>query len=296
MKRYLWRLIIMLVVVVVVFALYRRLTIGPPPLTPFLESPYPLNLAHRGGAALAPENTMVAFERALALGADGLDLDVRASRDGELVVIHDETVDRTTDGTGRVSDMTLAELQALDAGYRYSVDNGQTFPYRGQGVKIPTLREVLSAFPDARVNIEIKQVDPPIEKALADLILEMGAQERVMVVAADGDVIERFRHLAPGVATAAARGEVTWFYWMQRLRLDAFYRPTASALQVPERSGDVVLVTPRFVKAAHARGMKVIVWTVNTPDRMRRLLQMGVDGIITDRPDLLRQVRAEVAY
>ncbi|HEY64569.1 MAG TPA: glycerophosphodiester phosphodiesterase [Caldilineae bacterium] len=296
MKRYLWRLTFMVIIVVVVFALYRRLTINPPSPTAFLESPYPLILAHRGGMALAPENTMLAFERALVAGADGLEIDVRASRDGELVVIHDETVDRTTNGTGRVADMTLAELKALDAGYRYSPDNGVTFPYRGQGLTIPTLREVLEAFPDTPINIEIKQTDPPIEEALANLIREMGAEEWVLVVSTEDEVIKRFRHLAPGVATGAATGEVTRFYWMQRLRLSSFYRPVAHVLQVPEEVDGTRIITPHFVEAAHAQGMKVIAWTVNMPDRMRELLRMGVDGIVTDRPDLLRQVRAEVTY
>lgn len=294
MKRILWRLAFMVVAVLVVFALYRLLTISPPNPTRFLESPYPLNMAHRGGAALAPENTMLAFQNALAVGADVLELDVRASRDGELVVIHDETVDRTTDGSGKVAEMTLAQLQALDAGYRYSPDNGHSFPYRGRGIKIPTLREVLAAFPEARINIEIKQTAPPIEEAVARLIEEMGAQDRVLVASFDDGVIQRFRRLMPEVATGASTGEVQSFYLLQRFGLSAFYRPVANALQVPDRSGEIQLVTPRFVAAAHAQGMKVHVWTINTPDRMRQLLQIGVDGIITDRPDLLRQVLAEV--
>ncbi len=296
MKRILWRLIVMVAVAFAVFILYRLLTISEPTPTPFVDTPRPLNLAHRGGAALAPENTMLAFQNALALGADGLDLDVRASRDGELVVIRDETVDRTTDGTGRVSEMTLEELQRLDAGYRYSPDNGYSFPYRGKGIKIPTLRDVLASFPDARIVIDIRQTDPPIEEALAALIQEMNAQDRVLVVATDEAAIKRFRHLAPEVATGAAFGEWRRFYLMQRFGLSAIYRPVANALRVPERTGDTTLVTQRFIEAAHAQGMRVYVWTVNTPDRMRQLLQWGVDGIITDRPDLLRQVMAEVGY
>jgi len=296
MKRNLWRLAFMIVALVVVFALYRLLTISPPPPAPVWEATHPLNLAHRGGAALAPENTMLAFQNALALGADGLELDVHASQDGELVVIHDDTVDRTTDGSGQVAEMTLAQLQALDAGYRYSWDGGNSFPYRGQGIKIPTLREVLTAFPDTRISIEIKQVTPPIEATLANLIRETGAQSRVLVTATDDGVIKRFRRLAPDVATAAATGEVRSFYLWQRIGLSAFYRPVANAFAVPERSGDTQVVTSGFVESAHARGMKVYVWTVNVPDRMHQLLRLKVDGIITDRPDLLRQVMAEAGY
>ncbi|MCD6289608.1 MAG: glycerophosphodiester phosphodiesterase [Anaerolineae bacterium] len=296
MKRYLLRSAALVVIVLIIFALYRLLTIGPPPPTPFLNISYPMNLAHRGGAALAPENTMIAFRAALAAGADAIDLDVRLSQDEKLVVIHDETVDRTTDGSGRVSDMTLAQLQALDAGYRYTPDRGSTFPYRGKGIKIPTLREVLTTFPNARVNIEIQQNTPEIGDILAALIKELGAQDRVLVVAADDAVIKRFRRLAPGVATAAAAGELRNFTMLQRWRLSAFYRPVANVLQVPEQVNGKPWLTLHFVEAAHAQGMRVHVWTVNTPDHMRRLLEWKVDGIITDRPDLLHQVIAEVGY
>lgn len=296
MRRHVLRVVIMLVAVIVVFALYRRLTIQPPTPTAYLQLGRPMNMAHRGGSALAPENTMLAFQTALSLGADVIELDVHASADGELVVIHDETVDRTTDGQGLVSQMTLAELKKLDAGYRYTLDNGATFPYRGKGLQIPTLREVLEAFPDARVNIEIKQTDPPIEEALAALIRELNAEERVLVVAQDDGAIKRFRRLAHGVATGASTGEVRTFYLFQRAGLASLYRPVAHALQVPLRSGGTELVTPAFVEAAHKQGMQVHVWTINLPGDMRRLLDMGVDGIITDRPDLLRQVMAEAGF
>ncbi len=296
MTRILWRVIAMAAVASVVFILYRLLTINPPETTPFLESPRPLNLAHRGGAALGPENTLIAFRNALAMGADGLDLDVRASRDGQLVVIYDETVDRTTDGSGKVSEMTWEELQRLDAGYNYTPDNGVSFPYRGKGVKIPALREVLEAFPETRLLIEIRQADPPIEEALAALIREMNAQDRVLVVANEEEVVRRFRHAAPEVATGATPAEWRRFYLLQRIRLGAIYRPVAGALWVPQQAGGSTIVTQGFIRAAHAQGMRVYVWTVNTPDRMRQLLQWGVDGIITDRPDLLRQVMAEVGF
>lgn len=280
------RVLLMVLVVVVLFVIYRLLTIQPRPPQPYLQSDRPLVLAHRGGAALAPENTLVAFQNAVNLGADALELDVHTTADGAVVVIHDDTVDRTTDGKGAVHDLTLAELRQLDAGYHFTPDDGQTFPYRGQGVTIPTLEEVLTAFPDMRVNIEIKQTDPPMEAAVKEVIDRAGAQERVLVGSEHDDVLDRFRALAPAIATSAATGEVRTFYLAQLLRISAIYRPVADAFQVPEYSGSTHVVTPSFIDAAHHHGAKVHVWTVNDAETMRRLLDMGVDGIITDRPDV----------
>lgn len=296
MKRNLWRLALMTVVVLLVFALYRRLTINPPAPTAFTEADRPLIIAHRGSMVLAPENTLLALQGALDLGADAIEVDVRASADGHLVAIRDETVDRTTDGSGNVSDLTLAELQALDAGYRYSPDGGMTFPYRGQGERIPTLREVLTKFPNARVAIHIRQTTPSIVEATAALIEEMGAQPRVLVIAADDETIHRFRQRAPQVATAASDDEIRSFYAWQRWGLSSLYRPVAHALVVPDRWGDVQLITAGFVAAAQAQGMKVYVETIDTPGRMRELLALSVDGIVTNRPDLMRQVMAELGY
>jgi glycerophosphoryl diester phosphodiesterase len=280
------RILLMVLVVVVLFVIYRLLTIQPRPPQPYLQSDRPMVLAHRGGAALAPENTLAGFQNGVDLGADALELDVHTSADGTVVVIHDDTVDRTTDGTGAVHGLTLAELRQLDAGYRFTPDEGQTFPFRGQGVGIPTLEEVLATFPDMRVNIEIKQADPPIEAAVKDVIDRANARDRVLVGSEYDDVLARFRALAPDVATSAAAGEARTFYLAQLLRVSAIYRPLADAFQVPEYSGSTHVVTPSFVDAAHHHGVKVHVWTVNDAETMRRLLDIGVDGIITDRPDV----------
>jgi glycerophosphoryl diester phosphodiesterase len=205
-------------------------------------------------------------------------------------VIHDESVDRTTDGTGAVHDFTLADLRQLDAGYEFSPDNGQTFPFRGQGIGIPTLEEVFAAFPDMRINVEIKQSDPPIEAAVLEVIERAGAQQRVLVGSEYDDVMARFRSLAPDIATSAATNEVRNFYLAQLLRVSAIYRPLADAFQVPEYAGSTHVVTPSFVDAAHHHGVKVHVWTVNDAETMQRLLDIGVDGIITDRPDVALEV------
>lgn len=284
------RVLLMVVVIVVLFVMYRLLTIQPRPPQPYLQGDRPLVLAHRGGADLAPENTMAAFQNAVDLGVDILELDVHTTADGTVVVIHDESVDRTTDGTGAVHDSTLADLRQLDAGYDFSPDNGQTFPFRGQGIGIPTLEEVFAAFPDMRINVEIKQSDPPIEAAVLEVIERAGAQQRVLVGSEYDDVMARFRSLAPDIATSAATNEVRNFYLAQLLRVSAIYRPLADAFQVPEYAGSTHVVTPSFVDAAHHHGVKVHVWTVNDAETMQRLLDIGVDGIITDRPDVALEV------
>ena len=290
MKRIIGRIALTLLVVVAFFAIYRLLTIKPRPYKAYVQTTRPLVMAHQGGADLAPSNTMAAFRNAAQMGVDVLELDVHTTQDGVVVVIHDATVDRTTNGTGRVHDLTLSDLQTLDAGYQFSTDNGQTYPFRGQGITVPTLQEVLSAFPAFRINIEIKQADPPMEQEVADLIQKAGAQDRVLVVASNSDVIERFRALMPDVATGASESEVRGFFYAQTLRVSAFYRPTADALQVPESFGNIQVLTPHFVQAAHAREVAVHAWTINDAESMRRLLDMGVDGIITDRPDLALEV------
>jgi glycerophosphoryl diester phosphodiesterase len=255
----------------------------------------PLVIAHRGGAGLWPENTLHAFERAAALGADVIETDVRATADGELVVIHDESVGRTTDGAGRVPALTLAELKRLDAGYRWSPDGGKSFPFRGRGLTVPTLREVFDALPDVRFNIEPKQSEPSIVAPLCRLIRERGMASRVLVAAFAGDTMERFRRECPEVATSASTAEVAGFLALQRSGLAGTYGPQMRALQVPERAGPLGLLSREFVAAAHARNLRVHAWTVNSEDDMRRLLDLGVDGIMTDYPDRLLKLLGRAA-
>ena len=227
-------------------------------------------------------------------GAGGLELDVHVSRDGEIVVIHDPTVDRTTEGFGAVAGMTLGELRNLDARYRFSPDGGRTYPYRGRGVGIPTLAEVYEEFPAACVNIEIKEAQPGVEGAVAEIIREAGAEERTLVVSNRHGVVKRFREVSGGrVSTGASRREIRDFYLLSRLRLERLFRPPFEALQVPVDYRGISLVTPRFVKAAHARGARVDVWTINDPGEMRRLLDLGVDGVMSDLPEALADVLEE---
>lgn len=238
-----------------------------------------LNIAHRGGGKLRPEETLPAYEHALAVGADVLELDVHATADGVIVAMHDETVDRTTDGTGLIHDMTFAELRALDAGYRFTPDGGQSFPYRGMGIAVPTVDEILTQFPDSYYLIEIKQSEPPIVDALLAVLDGHDVLDRVVLASFDGDAIAAVRAAAPEVLTAMSLQE--WVEFNAKLG-DPGYTPPAKFVQSPWNS-----TTPQVVAFAHQLGLKVQPWTVNDAGAMTDLIARGVDGIMTDDPALL---------
>lgn len=246
-------------------------------------------VAHRGGARLAPENTLEAFRGAVELwGADMLEMDVRLTRDGQVVVIHDATVDRTTEGTGRVGDLTLDEIRSLDAGYRFT-DLGGAPSFRGRGCVVPTLDEVLTAFPAMRLNIEAKE--GAVARSLVQVVARHAAEQRVLV-AAEHEAARRDARGYAGPWGASAR-QLRVFWALHWLPGGSPWAPTADIFQVPETHGRLRVVTPRFVRAAHRLSIPVQVWTVNREEDMHRLLDLGVDGIQTDRPDLLAAVLAE---
>jgi glycerophosphoryl diester phosphodiesterase len=248
----------------------------------------PLVLAHQGGENLWPSNTKYAFEQAAALGADVLDMDMHMTKDGVLVLMHDRTVDLTTNGSGAIQDLTLAEIKQLDAGYRFTTDNGQTFPYRGKGLTVPTLEELFQAFPEKRFGIEIKSGDPAVmARAFCSLIRKYGMEKSVLVSSFSQELMSPFRRECPEVATSATQEEVTTFYIFFRLGLIDTLTPNYASLQVPEESSGIYLLTQRFVNAAHRRGLTVIPWTINEETDLRRILALGVDGINTDNPDRL---------
>lgn len=246
----------------------------------------PLLIAHRGGAALAPENTLLAFRRALEWWrADILEVDVQPTADGEAVVIHDPTLDRTTDGAGPVSAHTFAQLKRYDAGFRFSPD-GRTFPLRGRGERIVSFDQLLAAFPASRINVEVK--DGRAADRVWETIQEHRATRRVLVAAER--LRNRRRFAAYPGPVSAAREEMLPFWVAHRVGLPGLYTPPVDALQVPEQSGGVRVVSPRLVRHAHARNLPVHVWTINESADMERLLAWGVDGIISDRPDRLARV------
>jgi glycerophosphoryl diester phosphodiesterase len=271
-----------------VAALARRATARPRPGHPYLAGGS-LLIAHRGGSLLAPENTVLAFSRALEWwAADILELDVQATRDGVAVVIHDETVDRTTDGTGPVAGHTLQQLRRLDAGHRFRDEQGD-HPFRGRGLSVPTLEEVLETFPQARVNVELKT--GAAQESVWSTVRRMGAERRVLIAA--GDRAHRSRFAGYRGAVSASSQELMQFYLCHRARAVALCGVQVDAFQMPEYHLGRRVVTPRLIREAHRRNVPVHVWTVDGADDMRRLLRWGVDGIVTDRPDVLARVLHE---
>jgi glycerophosphoryl diester phosphodiesterase len=256
---------------------------------PFMQHDAPLFFAHRGGSLLRPENTMLAFEYGMSFGADALELDIQQTRDGELVVIHDPTLDRTTSGSGPVASYALDEVRAVDAGYRFTTDGGATFPYRGQGITIPTLRQVFERFPHARINIDLKESTPDREARLWALIQEFAAEDRICAGCFTHAALVRFRRLTGArVATSASPREVRSFLLAALSHTTNWWLRTAyDALQVPDTYGSVRIVSRTTVEAAHRLGVDVHVWTVDERSHMEALLALGVDGLMTDRPDIL---------
>jgi len=248
----------------------------------------PLVFAHQAGEGRWPSNTMVAFRESSAAGADVLDTDMHMSRDGVLVLIHDETVDRTSDGNGAVRDLTLSELRELDFGYRFSTDGGATFPYRDTGLGIVTLDELFAEFTDTRFGIEIKQTTPDAATKLCTLIREYGYEDRVLVSSFAQANMDVFREACPDVATSATEAEVKPFYIFQLLRLSGFYSPPFDSLQVPEYRGGTHVLTSSFVGAANRWNLPVVPWTINEVDDFDRIIaDFDVDGINTNFPDRL---------
>lgn len=243
----------------------------------------PVVYAHRGGAGLAPENTMTAFDAGLAAGADGIELDVRLALDGVAVVIHDPTVDRTTDASGPVDARTSTELAGLDAGCRFALDG--EYPFRGRGIGVPSLRAVLDRHRGVAVIIELKSPDPRLAKAVVDEIHAVGARGLATVGSFQKGALDAVRALDPAIRTGADMDDV-------RSGLatapdgSRLVRPPFEVFQVPEVYAGTRVVTPAFIARAHEANVTVMVWTVNQADQMRRLLDWGVDGLITDRPDL----------
>jgi glycerophosphoryl diester phosphodiesterase len=253
----------------------------------------PLVFAHRGGSRLAPENTLAAFDRAVAEGADGLELDVRLTRDGEVAVCHDARLDRTCDAQGAIADLMALELASVDAGYRFTPGDG-TNPYRGRGVTVPLLRDVLARYPRVWLIVELKDDSTAMATAAVRVVREAGALDRVCFGSFSSEVLAEVRRLEPAAVTSGGRSEVFWAITTARLGfLWPFHR--YKALQVPEQREDVRVVTPGLLRGARRAGVPVQVWIVDGPDDIRRLLNLGVAGVITDRPDVAVRVVGEYA-
>lgn len=266
-------------------------TAQPRPKKAALEYGRPMILAHRGGSALAPENTMAAFEKAASFGVDGFEIDIRLTSDEELIVFHDEFVDRTTDGAGKVSDLTLEKLRTFDLGYHFINLEGQN-SYRGANKKIVTLRELLEEFPEMYINIDMKDSPETYEGSLMPsklwrLIESAGAEDRVGVTSFYDEQIDRFNLYAQNrVAIGAGENEVKKAYAAFNSQFGHLYKPRADMFQIPIRSSIFNLVSPRFIAFLGELNIPVHYWTINDPEAMRALIGAGAKGIITDRPDL----------
>jgi glycerophosphoryl diester phosphodiesterase len=256
-------------------------------LAPLFSLQIPAVIAHRGGGGLRPENTRAAFAHAASLGVDAVECDVHVARDGEPVVIHDDTLDRTTDATGPVASRTAEELAEVDAGYRFGPQLGH--PFRGQRIGVPRLVDALRDMPAMPFVIEIKGHRPADAAVVLEAIRRAGAEDRVILGGFSLPVLAAVRALAPGVPTSAARDEVrsalrrAWFGWRPK-------RPAFDLFQVPHWLRGRQILRPRFVQAARRAGLPVQVWVVDDPDEMRLLLDWGVSGLISDRPDAAIEV------
>ncbi len=258
-----------------------------------------LNIAHRGGRRVRPEHTLLAYDQALVDGADILELDVHETSDGEIVVMHDGTVDRTTNCGGVINEMTFAEIRECDAGYNFSTDDGATYPYRDMGLVVPTMQEVLDRYPDTAFVIEIKQASPSIVDHFVEVVRASEVGDKMIAAAFSDSVMDEFRAAAPEIATAMGVNDTLVFWGNSFGELDPEYEPPAEFAQVPTtfNVGDriVDVLHPGFVPRAHELDMFVHVWTINDEEEMRFLIETyGVDGIMTDYPPRLTKVINEL--
>jgi glycerophosphoryl diester phosphodiesterase len=257
-------------------------------LVPFFDHTHPLVFAHRGGCALGPENTLAGFDLGVRAGADGIELDVHLSRDGVVVVHHDERLDRTTDASGPLAARTADELARIDAGCRFAHKGG--YPFRAQGIGIPSLREVLRRYPDMRIIVEMKVDSREMGEAVAREVRQANAVDRVCAAGYGSRSAMAARTALPEMACSATHAEVRLAVYRGLARWpvrDVAY----GGYQVPEKTRLLRIVSPRFIREAHAAGLKVQIWTVDEEADMRRLLSWGTDGLISNRPDLAVMVR-----
>jgi glycerophosphoryl diester phosphodiesterase len=262
------------------------------PTRPFFQKPWALG-SHRGGRGLWPENTLLAFKTTAERWPDAvIETDARLTADGQVVLLHDDTLDRTTDGKGPLSKLTLAEVRKLDAGYPFTRDGGKTFPYRGRGVTIPTLAEALKAASRSRFEIELKPVDG-VADAVVEVIRAAKAEDRVLLASFDPRLAARARKLAPRIACCYQ--VLDGMRLLDQLRRGDWtaYQPTAEVLSMTSNMPRQFKITPDELRAIRAKGIQIQIHTINTRRSMKELLERGYDSILSDRPDLLAEAVAE---
>ncbi|NLO60249.1 MAG: glycerophosphodiester phosphodiesterase [Spirochaetales bacterium] len=256
-------------------------------MEPFL-SPMPRIVAHRGDSKHYPENTLEAFLSAVAMGVDVIETDVHLTKDGELVIWHDQTLERNTDGFGLVDDHTLAELKSLDAGYTFSKDGGKTYPFRNKGIRIALLSEALETCPHQRFNVDLKSKNPAIVDAFIQVVTASHAQHRVLCASFHIEHLKRMRTLCPEILTSITTSEVMGYLIRYALKIlpSVLSKKRTTVFQVPIAQWGITVVTPRFIEEIHKRNGIIQVWTINDEATMRNLFAMGVDAIMTDDPAL----------
>lgn len=264
----------------------------------FFKNNRPLVIAHQGGELLAPSNTMAAFTNAANMGVDVIETDLHITKDGYLVAIHDPTVDRTTNGHGKVADMTLEDIQKLDAGYHFKDLNGN-YSYRGKGVYIPAAEEMFQTFDQMRIEMEIKDDNPPerideMASKLWALIKKYHMEDKILVASFDQNILDTFNKYAKDrVATCGGKQEVTQFVVFHKFFLRNLYQPHTDSFQIPIEDSGFDLTDQKLITGAHRRGQDISYWTIDDPKEMKKLLDAGADGILTNRPDLLLKIVAE---
>ncbi|QBK25531.1 glycerophosphodiester phosphodiesterase [Ureibacillus thermophilus] len=251
----------------------------------------PVVLAHRGGAKLAPEHTMIAFDKAFELGVDGFEIDIRLTKDEEIVAFHDETIDRTSDGIGAIRDFTLEELKTFNFAYHYKDEEGN-YPYRNEKVDIVTLRELFEKFPNMYINIDIKDSPETYEGSLMPsklwrLIEEYHAENRVVVTSFYSEQVDRFNLYAQNrVALGAGETDVKKAFAAYTSQFRHLYQPKVDVFQLPQKHGRITLDSPKFIAFLNKFNIPVHYWVIDDEEQMKKLLENGAQGIITDRPDI----------
>ncbi len=258
---------------------------------PYLDLPGPWLVAHRGGSLVAPENTLDAFAIAARLRADAIETDVRLSADGVVFVFHDDETSRLTGERGTIEARTAAEIARLDAAFSFTADGGRTFPLRGKGIRVPPLAEALAGFPDMRFNIDAKTKEPALAEGFARTVRAAGATERVCVGSFFDVQARRLGALLPGACRFLPRLAAAWHILAAKAGVPGALCPAGYDLaSLPLESNGLALATPRVLGHFHRLGIPVHVWTIDGEEEMRALLGLGVDGIISDRPDVLARV------
>ena len=250
----------------------------------------PVTIAHQGGNKVYPDESLLAFTNAINMGIQVIEFDIHRTKDGIIVINHDQTIDRLTNGTGLIREMSWVELQQVDGAYNWSPD-GLTYPYRDKGIKILSLIEMMDAFPQQLYDIEIKQHDPPLEKDLCDLLRKYGvAADQAIVASFRDETLARFHDICPEVAISLPVNQGTVLYILSRVGLERLLPLDAVVAQLPTTFSTILgqlELDRRYIEAFAKGDRQVWVWTVNDSIEMKRLVKMGAHGIITDRPDIL---------